>query len=1072
MGHRVANFTLSDAVGGSHLGLYGGTITGTSGFDTLSPENNFIDTLGYDISGTSQGLFHLNYRYTFTVSSPNVIISYYIIDEIEKIGGMSLHQGTVADDTFQGGTSYRATYSGGDGIDLVSYQNSTDPSDYIFSRAANGSIAVAPTTRSFIDYMYSVEQLEIGGVTYSLTASSGADLLIGSPVIGVHTIDGGDGDDYIVGLDTPSSPDIVYGGRGNDTLFGTQVYGGDGDDVITVTQENSTVQRIAVGGAGNDTISSTRDVGYAGNLADFTLRGNTDGTFTVTDNVGNEGTDTLLDFDTVIFADQSVSRDDLRWFVSEGDDVISGFSNVDALGGDDIITGTAGDDVLIGGPGSDTISGGEGSDSIYADSEDVFTNLNGGTGGGNGVSEPIDTLYLTTETYANGDLDFLGQEFERAIITNAAGDELGSYRLSDYSQSFVENDVDDTQDWYRKIQYYERPGEDRYSWFSRETIIMDDASDRLITTYFDDGSMNEWQNFSIGPYSYRSKTFDTADAMPWSTVATYYSYTHYINDYELASIRQRFVVEYDDSYTSDEVFVIHGPDKGASTRTLTDTASIESWESWTFEYNSDRQAVSSARLNDSGILNTITYDRAGEFDWATRAVNTDVSANVNYTSTTREMNAAGETVLFSIDYDTGFTVTWEYDVANTDPWSKIITFTDADDTESWAQKAQYFDETNAIYQTFWYAEPGETETTFNGTTDNDRLISTLENFVYLDYAGSGFETGRVYNAQGEQLGLYYVSSQGYGVYQNYDTEVGVSRISRHVDLASDQTWSSRDFTFSPSNELKSLVTKYDDGLEVTIDYDLAGVHPYTRVVSTVDTGDILPWDRKEAYIGDDGTAYKTFYHVNAADAPTVTGASDNDRLIIESETFVAVDHAAQGFEEGRVVNAAGDVLGQYYVGGTGYGTLIEYDLANTESWVRKVTLIDIAEQANWTERDYFYNAANQVQQSVTRYDDGTQYTVTFDRDFTEDWVTETYNEDLADNFDWTTIFQRTDDSGVLSRRLVDNDVGFTEITDWDVEGIQAWARLYTLVDVDNTESWGTAKYYYNDAGDLYDTVFS
>ncbi len=68
--------------------------------------------------------------------------------------------------------------------------------------------------------------------------------------------------------------------------------------------------------------------------------------------------------------------------------------------------------------------------------------------------------------------------------------------------------------------------------------------------------------------------------------------------------------------------------------------------------------------------------------------------------------------------------------------------------------------------------------------------------------------------------------------------------------------------------------------------------------------------------------------------------------------------------------------------------------------------------------------------------------------------------------------QRTDDSGALSYRLQDNDTGFTEITEWDLDGTEAWARRETWVDVDNTESWTTAQFFYDDNGDLYGTIYS
>ena len=146
--------------------------------------------------------------------------------------------------------------------------------------------------------------------------------------------------------DPDTGDDILDGGMGNDMLFG---------------------------GAGTDSAQY-----LLGNQADFTVTDNMDGTYTVTDNVGTAGTDTLDNIEFLIFADGTVDivtaanggggsgdidgtpgNDNLVG--TAGNDVING------LAGNDILDGLGGDDVLNGGDGADRFIGGEGADEMNGD---------------------------------------------------------------------------------------------------------------------------------------------------------------------------------------------------------------------------------------------------------------------------------------------------------------------------------------------------------------------------------------------------------------------------------------------------------------------------------------------------------------------------------------------------------------------------------------------------------------------------------------------------------------------------------------------------------------------------------
>ena len=95
----------------------------------------------------------------------------------------------------------------------------------------------------------------------------------------IENANGGSGNDTIVGN---VAANTLHGNGGSDTLTG-----GPGDDVLD-------------GGSGTDKAV------YFGNLADYTVTDNGDGTYTVADNGSgyNDGTDTISGMELLVFADQ------------------------------------------------------------------------------------------------------------------------------------------------------------------------------------------------------------------------------------------------------------------------------------------------------------------------------------------------------------------------------------------------------------------------------------------------------------------------------------------------------------------------------------------------------------------------------------------------------------------------------------------------------------------------------------------------------------------------------------------------------------------------------------------------
>lgn len=108
---------------------------------------------------------------------------------------------------------------------------------------------------------------------------------------------GSNGADTMIGTATA---DILDGGAGNDALEGgggrDSLSGGVGDD------------RLA-GGAGNDTLVGGGGIDravYRGVFANYTIARADNGTVTVTDTTGADGTDVLTGVETLVFADRSV----------------------------------------------------------------------------------------------------------------------------------------------------------------------------------------------------------------------------------------------------------------------------------------------------------------------------------------------------------------------------------------------------------------------------------------------------------------------------------------------------------------------------------------------------------------------------------------------------------------------------------------------------------------------------------------------------------------------------------------------------------------------------------------------
>jgi Ca2+-binding RTX toxin-like protein len=137
----------------------------------------------------------------------------------------------------------------------------------------------------------------------SMSGSAGTDLLVG--LEGRDLIDGGSDEDEIFG---GLGDDRISGGSGDDDLLGNEdndwIEGGAGDDHL-------------IGDNGNPFGEPLPDIdtaAFSGKSKNYAITHNADGTTTVTDEVGTNGSDTLENIERLQFSDRSFLTDDALGF--------------------------------------------------------------------------------------------------------------------------------------------------------------------------------------------------------------------------------------------------------------------------------------------------------------------------------------------------------------------------------------------------------------------------------------------------------------------------------------------------------------------------------------------------------------------------------------------------------------------------------------------------------------------------------------------------------------------------------------------------------------------------------------
>ncbi len=207
------------------------------------------------------------------------------------------------------------TFAGGMGNDTIDGRGGFDKVYYGYDNPGTGvnvnlATGVAQDGFGTADTLINIEGVIGSQMDDVLTGNAGDNRLDGRG--GNDTLDGGAGTDW-ADYDATTSGGVqvnlatgqATGGAGNDTLINIEnVLGSVFDDTLT---GNASANRLQ-GGAGNDTLNGgagNDTAGYSGAMANYTVTRTANG-WTVKDNVGNEGTDTLTGIERIAFADQTM----------------------------------------------------------------------------------------------------------------------------------------------------------------------------------------------------------------------------------------------------------------------------------------------------------------------------------------------------------------------------------------------------------------------------------------------------------------------------------------------------------------------------------------------------------------------------------------------------------------------------------------------------------------------------------------------------------------------------------------------------------------------------------------------
>jgi len=227
-------------------------------------------------------------------SGNDTIIGGAGMDTIYGDDGNDLLLGWRGADTLYGGAGDDTIYGDDFGF------NGIAGDDFLYGQAGNDTLYGGART----------DRLEGGDGNDTLYGGSGGDNLLG-----------GAGDDILYGDDDGvNGNDKLDGEAGNDQMFGgggnDEMRGGTGNDLVDGGIGNDFVDGdggidILIGGAGDDILNGGTESDtavYSGNLGDYSIVQNVDGSFTITDLRGGspDGVDTLRNVEFFQFANTTI----------------------------------------------------------------------------------------------------------------------------------------------------------------------------------------------------------------------------------------------------------------------------------------------------------------------------------------------------------------------------------------------------------------------------------------------------------------------------------------------------------------------------------------------------------------------------------------------------------------------------------------------------------------------------------------------------------------------------------------------------------------------------------------------
>ncbi len=329
-------------------------------------------------------------------------------DTLRGGAGNDTLEGLDGNNSLEGGAGDDVVYSASAGDTII--ENSSGGFDTLYANYSVTALAA------------NVEQLVVYGEATIGNGNSGNNNIFGSASAKSLNLDGGAGNDWIVGS---NQSDTINGGDGNDTIEGlggtNAMAGGTGDDIYYSTATGDTVVEASAGGF--DTMYSNHNVaalaanveqlvvyGAAeignGNSGDNNIFGSTSGnSLTLDGGAGNDWIVASNQADTVLGG--------------EGADLLFG------LGGADSISGGDGYDELIGGDGADSLDGGTGLDRAWYLNSAIGVDVSLATGLGHGGEAEGDTLASITDLVGSQQGDTLaGNDDDNTFFGLGGSDDL------------------------------------------------------------------------------------------------------------------------------------------------------------------------------------------------------------------------------------------------------------------------------------------------------------------------------------------------------------------------------------------------------------------------------------------------------------------------------------------------------------------------------------------------------------------------------------------------------------------------------------------------------------------------